>query len=298
MADPVSTPSQGHRQCVICGGAVTHKNRRTRTCGKRCGKVLSDRSRSQASTTRRTRQCECCGTVFVMRAESGRAMAGKTREGRFCSRACSHAAVRVYESKADKKRAARRRKLAPFGVGEARACDVCGRSFIRTSRNHSLCSDACRSEHGRRMARHRAEVAGLERQEPRPCRECGEEFTPAYGTKRRVFCSDACGRRFGRRVRRGVERARLHGVAAKAVDAFAVFERDGWRCYICGIETPRHLRGTWHSNAPELDHIIPLMAGGEHSQENTACCCRACNHAKGDGDPTGANDWLHRPMVA
>lgn len=42
-------------------------------------------------------------------------------------------------------------------------------------------------------------------------------------------------------------------------------DRDGWTCHICGEEAPRELRGTMRWNAPELDHIIPLSAGGSHT---------------------------------
>lgn len=65
-------------------------------------------------------------------------------------------------------------------------------------------------------------------------------------------------------------------------DPFAIFDRDKWRCHICGCNTPKRLRGTFEPNAPELDHIIPLAAGGEHSRRNTACSCRRCNIAKAD----------------
>jgi 5-methylcytosine-specific restriction endonuclease McrA len=34
-----------------------------------------------------------------------------------------------------------------------------------------------------------------------------------------------------------------------------------------------------------IDHIIPLSRGGEHSFENTTCCCRKCNEEKGNRTP-------------
>jgi 5-methylcytosine-specific restriction endonuclease McrA len=41
------------------------------------------------------------------------------------------------------------------------------------------------------------------------------------------------------------------------------------------------LRGTHADRAPELDHILPLAAGGDHTFDNVACACRKCNQAKG-----------------
>jgi 5-methylcytosine-specific restriction endonuclease McrA len=61
-----------------------------------------------------------------------------------------------------------------------------------------------------------------------------------------------------------------------------VFARDGWLCHICGGRTDKARRGTYHPNAPELDHIVPLAKGGAHSYANTACAHRKCNAAKSD----------------
>lgn len=34
-------------------------------------------------------------------------------------------------------------------------------------------------------------------------------------------------------------------------------------------------------NVLEIDHILPVAAGGDDSEENLWLACRACNHAKG-----------------
>ena len=61
----------------------------------------------------------------------------------------------------------------------------------------------------------------------------------------------------------------------------AVFERDGWRCQICGCDTPRELRGDRRApNAPQLDHIIPMSKGGGHTWDNVQCACARCNNQK------------------
>lgn len=76
-------------------------------------------------------------------------------------------------------------------------------------------------------------------------------------------------------------RRRNREVAIEAFDPIRVLERDGWRCYLCGVETPKALRGQMVPNAPEVDHVVPLAAGGEHSMKNTRCACRQCNGKKG-----------------
>jgi 5-methylcytosine-specific restriction endonuclease McrA len=54
-----------------------------------------------------------------------------------------------------------------------------------------------------------------------------------------------------------------------------------WRCHICGALTLKQMRGTTHLLAPEIDHVVPLARGGEHTYANTACAHRRCNQAKG-----------------
>ena len=68
---------------------------------------------------------------------------------------------------------------------------------------------------------------------------------------------------------------------------FEVFDRDGWKCQICGIKTPKELRGSYKPNAPELDHIIPISKGGQHTMTNSQTSCRSCNGAKSNKDSRG-----------
>lgn len=169
-------------------------------------------------------------------------------------------------------------------LSRRRQCAICDSIFSATYSHQVYCSDACRAEQQRRYHRQRA-VANCAIP-ARPCRECGIEFEPEYGSKRRKFCSLRCAKRSINRIQRKRERARLRTLKVEAVDPTKVFDRDGWRCHLCGRKTPRRLRGTYHDRAPQLDHILPLSCGGEHSYANTACACKACNAAKG-GMPMG-----------
>lgn len=75
-------------------------------------------------------------------------------------------------------------------------------------------------------------------------------------------------------------RAIHHGVVHESINVFKVFDRDKWKCHICGIKTPKNKRGSLEPNAPELDHIITFAEGGNHTYNNVACCCRKCNQKK------------------
>lgn len=85
---------------------------------------------------------------------------------------------------------------------------------------------------------------------------------------------------------RKARKLRLRGVTVETVNPLVVLGRDKWTCQMCGVRTPKRLRGTYEDNAPEVDHIVPIAEGGEHSYCNTQCACRKCNIAK-SGQPKG-----------
>ena len=89
-----------------------------------------------------------------------------------------------------------------------------------------------------------------------------------------------------------------HGVKRRALKRNAiiedfnpvdVFKRDGYRCQLCGKKTRPDFKNPNHLLYPNLDHIIPLSDGGDHSMANTQCLCHQCNSAKYN---TGKGDQL------
>lgn len=158
-------------------------------------------------------------------------------------------------------------------------CDNCGTLFYRLRLNEKYCSDVCR--------KYAAKIKALRVNElkkgktERRCRECGEVFTPEYGNKRRIFCGASCMRKNVNRATRALRKAKSRGNDVEAFNPLDIMMRDKWKCQLCGRKTPRKLRGTINDCAPELDHIIPLSIGGEHSKRNTQCLCRMCNQNKG-----------------
>ena len=80
------------RTCETCQLPFRTVNPVTKCCSRRCGWLLAQRTahltRSVNAAARRARVCEHCKGPFIMRNPSGAARAGKSREGRFCSRAC------------------------------------------------------------------------------------------------------------------------------------------------------------------------------------------------------------------
>lgn len=226
--------------------------------------------------------CLQCGRECVKRGKSIKAGS----DDKFCSRACS------FTHKAATK-ATRVAKAAPkLSTYIAKPCDSCGKHW-GARREWSTC-DACKMA-SRRQA---ASIAGRALAEAKhkaagkvvACDECGAQFCPVYGSQGRNNLCSPCAvirseryerdykRRFGGNH---VRRARKRGAERKTFDILGVLARDNWTCQLCGEPTPKELRGTCDPRAPELDHILPIAAGGAHVPENCQCACRECNGAKG-----------------
>jgi hypothetical protein len=82
------------------------------------------------------------------------------------------------------------------------------------------------------------------------------------------------------------DRARHHGVRYQPVPVKAVYNRDDWRCQLCGCKCKR--RATWskidgriHPMSPTIDHIVPMSLGGHHEPGNLQTACFQCNTRKG-----------------
>lgn len=225
------------------------------------------------SFARTPRPCGHCGQEFTPRRPGGRQRLGLASWGRYCSNSCSTTA----STKA-------RAKPSPPPPKD-RQCAICAGLFRPKAAAHIVCSDACR-----RVRKRDASLASSLRRDQRDrsvrrCRCCGETFAPTYGNKRRLFCSRSCLKSLNhQRADHGKshrKRARRAGVAYETVNRVQVFERDGWRCQVCGCSTPRAWIGSQHPQAPELDHRVPIAMGGGHTWANVQTACRRCNAAKG-----------------
>ena len=127
------------------------------------------------------------------------------------------------------------------------------------------------------------------------CRRCASPVE-TQDWRRRIFCGLACARAYSRKrfrkktgMRKHPSRARRYGLPVdRGITRRKVFERDKWRCGLCGQRTLRRLDGTQEPRAPELDHIVPLNAKDAdgrrvspgHVWSNVQCACHACNVRK------------------
>ena len=222
--------------------------------------AVAHRRRTEASLAKRTSACQACGVTFV----------AKTADRlKFCSRQCAGVSKRT--------------RPPPSSRVYFNPCGVCERTFVsRTSRGR-WCSEQCRKSGSALES-----LNWYRRSRGNPhcphCPDCGVAVANDGSYQRRC---EPCRRDHANktaRISRSARRSRIRSATVERVDPFTVFERDGWRCQCCRKSSPRERRGTYHPRAPELDHIIPLSRGGEHSYRNTQLLCRACNGAKSDND--------------
>jgi hypothetical protein len=269
MADKTSRKNYDFRQCVICYGQFKPVILTQLTCCASCRteyqrNVARGKQRKKAlerpKPVKRFADCVNCGAVFHKRREDH--------------------VVCTIKCRAVLNRAARpsRAVLSHILAKELRSCRCCGDRFKPATYQQSYCSDRCRV---RQSYNHLRAKTGSKRDPNtrRTCDECGVDYCPR--DKRQSYCSLACSGKAFHRITTRVRRARVAKVEVEKVDPIRVFERDGWKCQLCGIKTPKQLRGSRANNAPELDHIMPISKGGSHSYTNTQCSCHKCNHAKG-----------------
>ena len=84
-------------------------------------------------------------------------------------------------------------------------------------------------------------------------------------------------------------RALKKGATIEDFNPIDILERDNYICQHCGCKTRPNLKNKYHPKYPNIDHIIPLSKGGEHSRRNTQCLCHQCNIIKGN---SGIGDQL------
>lgn len=142
---------------------------------------------------------------------------------------------------------------------------------------------------------------------PRVCDLCGEQYTPvpkASGRPPQRWCSRSCARAWQNGARPPYQRNAVTGMPRKrqldrirrqrhretwdGVTDEQVFERDRWRCGICGKRIGKSY--SWpHPRSKSIDHIVPLAEGGDDTAANKRAAHLLCNTARRD---RGGNEQL------
>lgn len=234
--------------CLTCGASLEGKAPGNKYCSKKCADI--------GHTTHKVYLCKRCGKEFSPKA------AGRTT---FCSRECAFAYRRENAKPKSEKPEAPKHYCLFCGSEVSQWAKVCDAPDCRQRLKRGYY----------RRKKPEAEVTS-----PLVCAECGREFLPEYGNKHRRFCSDACMYKGGRRTAKQVRRARKKAVPSESIRVRDVYERDGWRCGICGKKVDPSLKSP-HPMSVSLDHIVPIACGGPHTMGNVQCAHRSCNSRKG-----------------
>lgn len=236
---------------------------------QRCDNCLSIGGRRISAIPR---PCQYCATAFTP--------ADRNHNSIYCSRECKDKlrAQLISDKRSTAKQARNDSKDSKFTAVHYKSCKVCKRASYFKSLKEKYCR-ACAIKYGNGGCLRIIKGIGV-----RQCVVCSIKFSGMPGNLTKT-CSDECRLEAVRRTKRAsksARRAKIRGAEREVFDPLEVLARDNWQCQACGIDTPRILRGTCESNAPELDHIIPLSKAGSHTRANTQCLCRACNHDKSD----------------
>lgn len=114
---------------------------------------------------------------------------------------------------------------------------------------------------------------------PIACNQCGAVFVGKW-TRLCPACKRTSARENARRAKRARRiREGAYRVPYRSVD---IYERDGYRCHICGRVAKRRAVVP-NPLAPTIDHLVPLSAGGADAPINVATAHFECNWRRGAG---------------
>lgn len=251
--------------CANCNGAITPRINKTtglpsKAKRKFCSSVCASRyheninpRRCRPSGSRKPRPVICghCKETVM------RHVRGSRDAGKYCSRDCSFAALAHM----------RREREALLRIG-------------RNARRHTR--EAGRAQRVDEIAKAKADAIAVKL--IRACLDCGSTFQQRthMGTpEKRCQRCESIVLKAARKTEKLSRKAKRRGAVSESINPIKVFERDKWKCHLCGVKTLKSKRGTYDDRAPELEHIVALADGGSHTWGNVACSCRKCNGTKG-----------------
>jgi hypothetical protein len=277
-------------------GAKTGHEAECKSCGKKfkvCSKGQNYCSRD-CSTKGRTKVyvCLCCGVTFNRKIYKSGAYSKQTK---YCTRECAFKArrLRLECTKDTMRPGGLVKRLADwfFGWGEDQwprvfACQGCGKHCKDRDRDSPEPRKKC--------------YACLSAKEPRNCLSCGVTIDTPF-RRRCGGCAavrSSLSKRECRRRRKRIhgnfcthrKRCRKAGVPYTPVSRRKIFDRDKWKCRLCGcrlLNSFTRILGTRsvHPRSPTLDHVIPLAMGPGvcpgHIESNLQAACWECNTKRG-----------------
>lgn len=251
-----------------------HKRQPQSECAREAERLKGLAKTRERQAERGSRPCPHCGVGMT---HPRRVQCGAPE----CKRKWNAERTRKHQRDYRRRKGIKARNHSPF------TCAECGKDCIPGQDGVGLnatmyCSKTCKGRaHYEPPPRRAPHCRVSDRPEPREwkcgaCPECGKVET------RRAFelgyCSYRCRRKEAKRRRR----ARLKAARVEVVDFYVVAKRDNWTCGICGDPITVERSEAYVAEAPTLDHIVSLAAGGEHSYANIQLAHWLCNSMKRD----------------
>ena len=210
--------------------------------------------------------CEGCGNEFTPKA---------TTFSKYCSREC-------YFRYIGERRTARLKEWHSRSF----TCVECGK-IVQATRQRKYCARPCQLQKERRTYKQLPATTTKHLAVSAVCSGCGIAFTYLRYNSDRLYCDRACLRRSYRTkygasgsLRKRWQYNKQMG-GGKRFSRLEIYERDGWRCGICGRKVRNTLKAP-HPQSATIDHIMPLARGGRHTRENVQLAHFICNSRKSD----------------
>lgn len=244
------------RQCQWCEKWFQTRNQCRRFCSRSCG-VLN-----RHGGGRPLQVCQHCGKQYKPKAYNRLT---------FCSREC------CYKNRKKSAGTYYRSAIADGMLIWASRWKVCKQCRCAFYGRGNICSEVCRS--ASQLSKYYQDVP---REYTAVCVRCGVVFKGRRpGRARQCKSCRQSSEKMCNRNCKHRRKARIKGNMVGKVSIRQVFERDGWRCYLCNKALSQDVKVP-NDDAPTIDHVIPLAKGGSHSMENLRACCFKCNYTKCD----------------
>lgn len=94
---------------------------------------------------------------------------------------------------------------------------------------------------------------------------------------------------------RSLRRAKNRGAVVESFKKKEIFERDNWKCGLCGKPVNKRLKHPDPGSA-SLDHIIPLSRGGSHTRDNVQLAHLRCNCSKNNKLPKEFEEYKQKGL--
>lgn len=249
------------RECARCGATFMPAWRGRRTY---CTRECADAAHLNAARARvvyvvhAPRRCAACGEMFTPKPKAARQ--------KYCKAKC----------KQRTNNARQRRSWLPLTnpSAEPKACASCGSEFVPKRRTRMYCYDSYCAQSAYKK-RKRAGEGLRQREHVVTCDGCGKKFVAKHPLARWCPGGKCASRHWG------LVKSRQRGQLSDATYTdLQIFERDRWRCHLCGKKVRRDV-DRMHPEGATIDHLVPTALGGKDEPGNVATAHRRCNRAKG-----------------